>query len=107
MEFATIPYRGREVKITLRERTSFVCKVDGGQTAVKVEVTYIPGEKLIELDSFAAYLDALAMSRPWIVEEFASALFEQIESRVQPKTLALKVCGKGRRHGWVCAEVTK
>jgi len=107
MEFATIPYRGRDVKITLRERTSFVCRVDGGQTAVRVEVTYTPREKLIELDSFAAYLDALAMSRQWLVEEFATALFEQIESHVQPKALALKVCGRGRRHGLVCVEVTK
>ena len=89
--FVTIPNEcKRNMNISFEVPFEVVCSIPLKPFGGKVYVDYIPGETLIEWNSFAKYIEE---QRGTILsaEEFAEVVFDVIERFVQPRYLLVRL----------------
>ena len=94
-----------EVEIAYTDQMAITCAISNGPTPVRINITYVPTDKIYDLDKLHQKLIEMSKERKWLIEEFAVAIFEHLDEELAPDYLEVKVCGKGPNHPWACATV--
>lgn len=96
------PGRDYEIEFTAPEFTS-VCPMTGLPDFGTIHVTYIPGDRCIELRSFKYYLNAFR-NRGIFYEDVVNTILDDIVAAIAPRWL--QVAGEFNTRGGISARVT-